>query len=130
MRTLAQVIMYVSDKGWGEKVHVISARKTAAKLAGNEQVRVRETRFFENPTSKSAYPENWAAVFREKIRRTLPPHHWRLTKFMTCANVLMEAGNLRKTYRRGGTVFSRETDGARFTAVDKVSFSVPELPSI
>jgi len=44
--------------------------------------------------------------------------------------VLMEAGNLRKTYRRGGTVFSRETDGARFTAVDKVSFSVPELPSI
>ena len=38
--------------------------------------------------------------------------------------LLLEAVNLRKTYRRGGTVFSQETEGARFTAVDNVSFSV------
>ena len=31
---------------------------------------------------------------------------------------------LRKTYRRGGSVFSQESAGARFAAVDGVSFSV------
>jgi oligopeptide transport system ATP-binding protein len=43
---------------------------------------------------------------------------------MTNTEFLLEAVNLRKTYRRGGAVFSRESDGARFTAVDNVSFSV------
>jgi ABC-type glutathione transport system ATPase component len=37
---------------------------------------------------------------------------------------LVTVRELRKTYRRGGTVFSREIEGARFTAVDDVSFSV------
>jgi oligopeptide transport system ATP-binding protein len=37
---------------------------------------------------------------------------------------LLTVRELRKTYRRGGGVFSQGTDGARFTAVDGVSFSV------
>ncbi len=37
---------------------------------------------------------------------------------------LLTVRELRKTYRRGGGVFSQESDGARFTAVDDVSFSV------
>src|SRR6266478_6372517 len=37
---------------------------------------------------------------------------------------ILSARELRKTYRRGGSVFSRESDGARFTAVDGVSFEV------
>jgi ABC-type glutathione transport system ATPase component len=37
---------------------------------------------------------------------------------------LLTVRGLRKTYRRGGGVFSQETDGTRFTAVDGVSFSV------
>src|SRR6266436_6682062 len=37
---------------------------------------------------------------------------------------LLTARELRKTYRRGGRVFSQGTEGARFTAVDGVSFSV------
>src|SRR5438132_4106341 len=37
---------------------------------------------------------------------------------------LLTVRELRKTYRRGGGVFSTESDGARFTAVDGVSFSV------
>src|SRR5258708_3918660 len=37
---------------------------------------------------------------------------------------LLTARELRKTYRRGGGVFSQGTDGARFTAVDGVSFAV------
>jgi ABC-type glutathione transport system ATPase component len=37
---------------------------------------------------------------------------------------LLTVRELRKTYRRGGGVFSQRTDGARFTAVDGVSFSV------
>jgi oligopeptide transport system ATP-binding protein len=43
---------------------------------------------------------------------------------MTSTEILLESVNLRKTYRRGGTVFSPATGGARFTAVDGVSFSV------
>src|ERR1700687_399373 len=31
---------------------------------------------------------------------------------------ILSARELRKTYRRGGTVFSKESDGARFAAVD------------
>ena len=37
---------------------------------------------------------------------------------------LLTPREVRKTYRRGGGVFSQETDGVRFTAVDGVSFSV------
>src|SRR5437899_11543180 len=37
---------------------------------------------------------------------------------------LLTVGELRKTYRRGGGVFSPESDGARFTAVDGTNFSV------
>ncbi len=37
---------------------------------------------------------------------------------------LLTVRELRETYRRGGGVFSQGTDGARFTAVDGVSFSV------
>jgi ABC-type oligopeptide transport system ATPase subunit len=43
---------------------------------------------------------------------------------MASSEILLEAVSLRKSYRRGGGVFSRETEGARFTAVDNVSFSV------
>src|ERR1700687_5151181 len=37
---------------------------------------------------------------------------------------ILSARELRKTYRRGGTGFSKESDGARFAAVDGVSFEV------
>jgi len=37
---------------------------------------------------------------------------------------LLTARELRKTYWRGGGVFSAQSDGARFTAVDGVSFSI------
>jgi oligopeptide transport system ATP-binding protein len=37
---------------------------------------------------------------------------------------LLTVRELRKTYRRGGGVFSQESGGARFTAVDGVSFEV------
>jgi ABC-type oligopeptide transport system ATPase subunit len=37
---------------------------------------------------------------------------------------LLTVRELRKTYRRGGGVFSGESEGARFTAVDGVSFEV------
>jgi len=37
---------------------------------------------------------------------------------------LLTARELRKTYRRGGGVFSEESAGARFTAVDGVSFEI------
>ena len=39
-------------------------------------------------------------------------------------DALLTVREFRKTYRRGGGVFSQGTDGARFTAVDGVSFSV------
>src|SRR5216684_1686808 len=37
---------------------------------------------------------------------------------------ILSARELRKTYRRGGSVFSQESDSARFTAVDGLSFEV------
>ena len=43
---------------------------------------------------------------------------------MTGSEILLEVVNLRKTYRRGGGVFSRESKGAPFAAVDGVSLSV------
>jgi ABC-type oligopeptide transport system ATPase subunit len=43
---------------------------------------------------------------------------------MTVSEILIEVVNLRKTYRRGGGVFSQESEGARFKAVDGVSFEV------
>jgi peptide/nickel transport system ATP-binding protein len=39
---------------------------------------------------------------------------------------LLEANGLRKSYRRGGGVFSSQDDGARFTAVAGVSLQVAE----
>jgi oligopeptide transport system ATP-binding protein len=37
---------------------------------------------------------------------------------------LLEVRRLRKSYRRGGGAFTRESDGERFVAVDEVSFEV------
>src|SRR5258705_11388429 len=37
---------------------------------------------------------------------------------------LLTVRELRKTYRRGGGVFSQESEGPRFTAVDGISFPV------
>jgi ABC-type oligopeptide transport system ATPase subunit len=39
---------------------------------------------------------------------------------------LLEANELRKSFRRGGGVFSSQADDARFTAVDGVSLQVAE----
>src|SRR6266849_1199348 len=39
---------------------------------------------------------------------------------------LLEVRELRKSYRRAAGVFARDGEGARFTAVDGVSFSVSE----
>ncbi|HYL64638.1 MAG TPA: ATP-binding cassette domain-containing protein [Candidatus Methylomirabilis sp.] len=38
--------------------------------------------------------------------------------------LLLQASELRRSFRRAGRVFSRESDGLRFTAVDGVSFEV------
>jgi ABC-type microcin C transport system duplicated ATPase subunit YejF len=54
----------------------------------------------------------------------LPSNEQHGQKPMTSAQILIEAVNLRKTYRRGGGVFTRDSNGARFTAVDGVSFTV------
>ncbi len=43
---------------------------------------------------------------------------------MTTSAHLLEARNLRKSYRRGGGLFADETKGDRFVAVDDVSFTV------
>ncbi|HEY6386338.1 MAG TPA: ATP-binding cassette domain-containing protein, partial [Candidatus Acidoferrum sp.] len=43
---------------------------------------------------------------------------------MSDGEVLLEARELRKSYRRGGGVFSRDREGPRFTAVDGVSLEV------
>jgi ABC-type oligopeptide transport system ATPase subunit len=43
---------------------------------------------------------------------------------MTKSDFILEAVNLRKTYVRGGGVFSQGTEGTLFTAVDGVNFSV------
>src|ERR1700716_2165425 len=52
---------------------------------------------------------------RQRSRRPLHPG---------LMETLLTVRELRKTYRRGGRVFSQGTEGARFTAVDGVSFSV------
>lgn len=41
---------------------------------------------------------------------------------MAISEILLEVRNLGKAYRRGGGVFSRESEAARFTAVDGASF--------
>ena len=74
-----------------------------------------------------SFPANLAPVFCAKIRGTLPPHRWRVTRLMTSTEILLEAENLRKIYRRSGTVFSRESEGARFTAVDSRCAGSPSL---
>jgi ABC-type oligopeptide transport system ATPase subunit len=43
---------------------------------------------------------------------------------MKNGETILEARELRKSYRRGGGVFSRDGDGPRFTAVDRVSLEV------
>jgi ABC-type oligopeptide transport system ATPase subunit len=43
---------------------------------------------------------------------------------MSGSEMLVEVVRLRKTYRRGGGVFSRESDATRFAAVDGVSLTV------
>jgi peptide/nickel transport system ATP-binding protein len=43
---------------------------------------------------------------------------------MKSGEVLLAACELKKSYRRGGSVFSRDGDGPRFTAVDGVSLEV------
>jgi ABC-type glutathione transport system ATPase component len=48
----------------------------------------------------------------------------RESKTMDSSEILLEAVNLRKSYRRGGGVFSQASEGARFIAVDNVSFSI------
>src|SRR5258708_28237578 len=52
---------------------------------------------------------------RQRPRRPLHPG---------LMETLLTVRELRKTYRRGGGVFSQESEGARFTAVDGVSFTV------
>src|SRR6266699_7260528 len=52
---------------------------------------------------------------RQRSRRPLHPG---------LMETLLTVRELRKTYRRGGGVFSQGTKGVRFTAVDGVSFSV------
>src|SRR5260370_13807408 len=73
---------------------------------------------------------------RKLTQRLLPPinpklvqadHPSALLYGRTCSEVRpngFTARDLRKTYRRGGGVFSQDSNGARFTAVDGVSFSV------
>jgi len=43
---------------------------------------------------------------------------------VSSGDVLLQARELRKSYRRGGGAFSSETEGPRFTAVDDVSLEV------
>ncbi len=43
---------------------------------------------------------------------------------MKDGDILLEARELRKSYRRGGGVFSRDAEGPCFTAVDSVSLEV------
>src|SRR6266581_938981 len=52
---------------------------------------------------------------RQRSRRPLHPG---------LMETLLTVRELRKSYRRGGGVFSQGTEGARFTAVDGVSFAV------
>src|SRR5260370_38213540 len=73
---------------------------------------------------------------RQLPQRLLPPinpklvqadHHSAPLYGRTCSEVRpngFTARDLRKTYRRGGGVFSQDSNGARFTAVDGVGFSV------
>jgi oligopeptide transport system ATP-binding protein len=50
--------------------------------------------------------------------------HQTATAAMPNGEILLEARDLRKSYRRGGGAFSSETEGPRFTAVDGVSLQV------
>lgn len=55
---------------------------------------------------------------------TYMPNENLKTTEVESGEVLLEGRELRKSYRRGGGVFSREGEGPRFTAVDGVSFEV------
>ncbi len=52
------------------------------------------------------------------------PSRQRPSTTMKNGEILLEARELKKSYRRGGSVFSRDADGPRFTAVDGVSLEV------
>src|ERR1700674_1244378 len=59
--------------------------------------------------------------------RSRVPNHWQRPRrplHPGLMETLLTVRELRKTYRRGGGVFSQESEGARFTAVDGVSFTV------
>jgi ABC-type glutathione transport system ATPase component len=53
----------------------------------------------------------------------MPSHEIPSAKTNT-GEIFLEARELRKSYRRGGGVFSRDAEGPRFTAVDGVSLEV------
>src|ERR1700676_1037122 len=52
------------------------------------------------------------------------PSHQTAATAMNNGEIILEARELRKSYRRGGGVFSNEAEGPRFTAVDDVSLEV------
>jgi ABC-type glutathione transport system ATPase component len=55
---------------------------------------------------------------------TLTPSRETASAKMNDGEALLEAQELKKSYRRGGGAFSSETEGPRFTAVDGVSLEV------
>ncbi len=55
---------------------------------------------------------------------TQMPSHQSATTTAINGEMLLEARELRKSYRRGGSTFSSETEGPRFTAVDGISLEV------
>src|ERR1700674_6040468 len=59
--------------------------------------------------------------------RSRVPNHWQRPRrplHPGLMETLLTVRELRKTYRRGGGVFSQESEGTRFTAMDGVSFTV------
>jgi ABC-type glutathione transport system ATPase component len=52
------------------------------------------------------------------------PNHQSVSPTMNNGETILEARELRKSYRRGGGVFSSETEGPRLAAVDGVSLEV------
>ncbi len=52
------------------------------------------------------------------------PSHKTASAAIKNEGIFLEARELRKSYRRGGGVFSREAEGPRFTAVDGVRLEV------
>src|SRR5580704_16325707 len=74
------------------------------------------------PRSSSRGPEPHRAL-RSGVTTEMASHRTRSTTMHT-SEILLEARDLRKSYRRGGGVFRKEAEGPRFTAVDGVSLAV------